>query len=182
MKFSPLIEKEIKCPTCQEKHTYFLTKAASEGREPFHFLCPNVTRLYKLSSFVIDTTRTFMKEARAHPSIKESQSGFREHLKKELGEKEFEKKFKRWLNLDYYLLGLIEEYYYLIEQIIYTYSSGYFFSAITATGCLGERILNRLMLKTRDYFKSSSEYKKIYRKKVSIIGNRLLRFCFPGTL
>ena len=36
---------------------------------------------------------------------------------------------------------------------------------MTSSGALGERILNRLLLKTRKYFKSSEHYKTIYKKQ-----------------
>ena len=45
-----------------------------------------------------------------------------------------------------------------------SYVSGYNYAALTAICSLGERVLNHLVLGLRDNFKSTSSYRKIYRK------------------
>jgi len=87
-----------------------------------------------------------------------------DRLKAELGTHDFERKFERWKKIDYPPLGLIDEYPDKITQIISTYCMGYCYPAVTASCCLAERVLNRLVLKTRDHFKSHPEYKRIRRK------------------
>lgn len=52
-----------------------------------------------------------------------------------------------------------------MRQISYAYSFGSYYPALTGACSLGERILNHLVLKLRDYFKDTAEYQKVYRKK-----------------
>jgi hypothetical protein len=88
-----------------------------------------------------------------------------ESLRAQLGSHNFDAKFARWMKIDYPPLGVIDEYPRQIEQIINTYSIGYAYPAVTSSCCLAERILNRLVLKSRHHFVPRREYKKIYRKK-----------------
>ncbi len=76
----------------------------------------------------------------------------------------FDEKFSRWKSIDYPPLGLIEEYPFKIEEIIKTYCMGYSYPAVTSACCLAERILNKLVLKCRSYFKNHPEYKNIHNK------------------
>jgi hypothetical protein len=62
------------------------------------------------------------------------------------------------------LLGVPDEYFGLLRQITATYACGHFFPAQTAAGALGERVLNRLIIRVRRHFESTPEYKKIYQK------------------
>ena len=94
----------------------------------------------------------------------EAKSNLADELKAQWGTNDFDKKLERFIDLDLVLLGVPEEYYELLTPIIYSYCCGYYYPAMTGAGSLGERILNRLILKTRDHFKSTDEYKKIYRK------------------
>jgi hypothetical protein len=51
------------------------------------------------------------------------------------------------------------------SQIREAFIIGAYYPALTAACALGERILNHLVIKLRDYFRSSDHYKQIYRKK-----------------
>jgi len=51
-----------------------------------------------------------------------------------------------------------------LEQIRNSYVLGSYYPALTGACSLGERILNHMILLLRDYYKSSPEYKKVYRK------------------
>jgi hypothetical protein len=51
-----------------------------------------------------------------------------------------------------------------MRQLRYSFVIGSYYPALTAACALGERILNQLMLHLRDEFKSTSEYKIVYRK------------------
>lgn len=151
---------KITCPVCSNDHEIMATKRQKQGKDPVFVQCPNLDRRYRLSSFFIDSTRSTYH----NDHLKAQQQPFTEHLKSEFGAHEFESKFERWLKIDYPPLGLIDEYPDKITQIINAYSCGYFYPVVTSACCLAERILNRLVLETRDYFKSSPHYKKIYRK------------------
>lgn len=50
------------------------------------------------------------------------------------------------------------------EQIRSSFTVGAYYPALTGACALGERILNHLIIKLRDDYKSTSEYKKVYRK------------------
>ncbi|QSX39302.1 hypothetical protein [Shewanella cyperi] len=52
-----------------------------------------------------------------------------------------------------------------MKQVSYAYSFGSYYPALTGACSLGERILNHLVLRLRDYFKDTAEYQKVYRKK-----------------
>jgi len=151
---------KITCPTCQQPHGLNVSDQQAKGKEPIHFLCPALDRRYRLMNFFIDSTRVFYET----PGPKEHADSYTEHLKSILGESDFQNKFDRWLKIKYPPLGLIDEYPDKITEIIYTYSTGYYYPSVTAACCLAERILNRLILKTRKHFKTHPTYKKIYRK------------------
>jgi len=51
-----------------------------------------------------------------------------------------------------------------LEQTRRAFVMGAYYPALTSVCALGERILNHLILKFRDEFKSTKEYKKVYRK------------------
>jgi len=50
-------------------------------------------------------------------------------------------------------------------QARFAYVMGYYYPALTAICALGERILNQLILHLRNYYKSTPEYKNVYRKQ-----------------
>jgi len=151
---------QITCPVCQRNHTITATDAQSRGEEPVHFSCPDLDRRYRLVGFYVDTRRRLY----SLQGLEDDALKLTDQLKAELGTHEFERKFDRWKQIDYPPLGLIDEYPDKIRQIINTYCVGYSYPAVTASCCLAERVLNRLVLKTRDHFKTHSEYKKIRRK------------------
>jgi len=152
---------ELICPICQQKHILSVTDAQAAGKDPINLLCPDLDRRYRLRGFFIDTLRGFYSS----PALKEQADADTEHLKTVLGHNNFEEKLERWLRIDYPPLGLIDEYPQKITQIINTYSAGYFYPAVTSACCLAERILNRLILKTRGHLKNDPNYKRIYRKE-----------------
>ncbi len=50
------------------------------------------------------------------------------------------------------------------QQARIAFVIGAYYPALTGVSALGERILNHLLLRLRDYFKSSDEYKRVYQK------------------
>jgi hypothetical protein len=114
--------------------------------------------------FYVDSTRSFFTGPEESEYLEKERLALKKVLIGELGESNFDEKFKRWLEIEYPPLGLIDEYPEKIREIITAYSAGYFYAATTATGCLGERVLNRLVLKTRKHFTHTKQYKGIYSK------------------
>src|SRR5919106_1746170 len=74
-----------------------------------------------------------------------------------------EEKLKRYLEFNPPNLCVLTEFHDLFRQIQDSYVSGYDYTALTGACCLGERILNLLVIKTRRYHKQSRYYKRIYR-------------------
>ena len=52
-----------------------------------------------------------------------------------------------------------------LRQLRVSFVSGAYYPALTGACALGERILNHLVLRLRDFFKTSVEYKRVYDKK-----------------
>lgn len=155
-----MINVDVACPVCGQKHTISVSEKQNQGEEAINFLCPSLDRRYRLVQSYVDTRRRIFDS----PELEELTAEIEEQLKAELGSTDFMNKFERWKKIDYPPIALIDRYAYKIQQIISTYCLGCFYPAVTSTCCLAERILNRFVLKTRDYFKSHPEYKKIYRK------------------
>lgn len=51
-----------------------------------------------------------------------------------------------------------------MKEITSAYTIGSYYPALTGACALGERILNHLILRLRDYYKATAEYQKVYRK------------------
>lgn len=164
-------EIRIKCSICQDAHALSISPEQASGKAPIVVLCPNLDRRYRLTNFFIDATRNMF----SHPALQKEGNEYKEHMKSILGENNFNQKFERWLKIEYPPIGLIEEYPEKIQEIINVYSSGYYYSAVTAACCLAERILNRLIIKTRIHFKSSPHYKKVYNKQSFDDWDRMLK-------
>lgn len=156
----------LHCDRCGQYHEVEidlskLTKDQLKGREPaLDFMCPDVVLMYRALSFNLDTRVTIFKST----TLKEEQNRLSDQLKDEWGAFDFENKLRRYIDLDLAFLGIPEEYYDLLWPVISAYCCGLFYPAMTSAGSLGERILNRLILKTRTHFKSSKHYKKIWNK------------------
>ena len=158
----------LDCDRCGQQHKIEidyskLSKAQVEGREPVltNFICPNIALMYRVVSFVLDTRVSILKQSMLsgqHQMIADS-------LKEEWGGSDFDLKLKRFIDLDLAFIGIPEEYYKHLWPVVSAYCCGYFYPAMTSAGALGERILNRLIIKTRLYYKSSAHYKKIYNKE-----------------
>ena len=156
----------LNCERCGGQHEVeidfdALTDGQCSGKEPVvDFLCPDVALMHRVFGFALDTRARILN----NDNIKDSHDGITQGLKEEWGVQEFPIKLKRFKDLNLSFLGIPEEYYGLLWNVVSSYCCGQFYPAMTSSGALGERILNRLLIKTRDYFKSSPHYKKIYRK------------------
>lgn len=163
-----IVEKTLNCEKCGQEHKIKidvskLTEGQICGQEPIldNFVCPNLAVMYRVKSFAIDTRVNIFKEK----SLVSEHQNIEKSLKLEWGEENFSAKVTRFKKLDLAILGVPDEYYNLMKPIISSYCCGYYYPAMTGAGALGERILNRLLINTRDYFKSSKHYKKIWNKQ-----------------
>jgi len=119
---------------------------------------------YRILKFGIDTTRNILNFPNNTPMIEKHKQEMKESLISQFGEIDFDNKFKRYMEVKKPALAIVEEYWYLLNEIADAYVSGYFYPALTGACCLGERIFNVMILKLREYHKSSKFYKNIYRK------------------
>lgn len=53
---------------------------------------------------------------------------------------------------------IVPDYVNILNEIRDSYVSGYLYAALTASCCLGERILNTLIITLRDYYKKRRQY------------------------
>ena len=95
----------------------------------------------------------------------ENKRKIKEELISELGSFNCFKKIKNFSELGSSQPSIIAFHNEFLQQANYAYSFDAYYPALTAASALGERVLNHLILKLRDYFKNTSEYRKIYRKK-----------------
>ena len=159
---------KLNCDRCRKQHIVKidyseLSEEQIKGKKPIldNFVCPNLALMNRITSFVLDTRVNSLKQDL--PS--EVQENMVRHFKAEWGELDFNSKLDRFKKLDLAFLGIPEEYYELLMSVVSSYCCGYFYPAMTGAGSLGERILNRLIIKTRGHFKSSKHYKKIWNKQ-----------------
>lgn len=155
------------CDKCGKLHEIeidfdLLTENQKRGVDPVlnNFICPNIYLMYRVLNFSFDARVNSLRE---HIPDKHKEVMLND-FRIQWGEKDFDSKIARYIKLDLAYIGISEEYYELLQPIISSYCCGYFYPAMTSAGALGERILNRLIIKLRDYYKSSKHYKKIYRK------------------
>ncbi len=159
--------QKLNCDRCGKVHEIeidfdSLTEGQKKGIEPVlnSFICPNIYLMYKVLNFSFDARVNNLRE---HIPDKHKETLLND-FKSQWGERDFNIKIERYIKLDLAYIGISEEYYDLLQPVISSYCCGYFYPAMTSAGALGERILNRLILNLRDYYKSSKHYKKIYRK------------------
>ncbi|MCK4233861.1 hypothetical protein KAX75_05500 [candidate division WOR-3 bacterium] len=86
-------------------------------------------------------------------------------LKFEFGVLNFEQKLKNFIDIGANPLSIIAFHNRFFRQVRNAFVIGSYYPALTSTCALGERILNHLILRLRNDFKSTPEYKKVYRKK-----------------
>ena len=162
-----LMVHELRCDRCMQVHQVeveldALTPEQRRGEVPVldNYVCPRMALMYRVVSFALDTRSQALK---GHPGSPWALQ-MKESLIEDWGARDSEEKIARFIDLGISLLGLPEEYYYLLNQIISAHCCGHFYPAMTAAGSLGERILNRLILRTRGHFKGHRTYKRVWNK------------------
>lgn len=121
---------------------------------------------YRFSSFFFDGTRAILRDERIPPDIlKTEQEQTKGLLKYQHGEVNLDEKYNRFMEFDTPNIRLITEYNSILIEIEHSYISGHYYPALTAACCLGERILNILILKLRDYYRGHKLYKRVHGKE-----------------
>lgn len=117
---------------------------------------------YRILSFSVDTTRNILNIPDETPGAEEHKRQMKASLLGSYGADRFDEKFARYLQLNTPSLTVVGEFTFLLRDISDAYVTGSFYSALTGACCLGERILNDLILNIAPYHKSSPHYKKIH--------------------
>lgn len=117
---------------------------------------------YRFTTFIIDSTRSLLKVSVPH--LEEQRQQDIDRLRSRFGELDFDAKLERYLELDSPNVTVITEYYWVLNEAADAYACGYFYPALTSACCLGERILNILILNLREYYKTTPSYKKVWNK------------------
>lgn len=87
-----------------------------------------------------------------------------EGMKKQFGENYLDLKIQNFIDLDYKPFSVIAFHNKFLEQCRNSFVIGNYYPALTSACALGERILNHLIIGLRDKYRSTKEYKKVYRK------------------
>jgi len=109
---------------------------------------------YRCTNFFIDCIRNYPVE-----------SEIKSVITSRYGDLDIEQKIKRYLSFRPPSLRIITEYHNLLQEIEDSYIYGLYYSTVTSSCCLGERIFNILILKLKNYYKESECYKHIYAKE-----------------
>lgn len=126
---------------------------------------------YRVLSFNFDTRATILAmeiKSDWEPQIKEqweeNKRQVREGLIHYYGIENFDTKIQSFIDLGAEPFSVIAFHNIFFRQARDAFVIGSYYPALTSACALGERILNQLMLHLRDYYKSSPEYKQVYRK------------------
>jgi hypothetical protein len=118
---------------------------------------------YIWTNFFIDTIKNFYFQASADIQAQE-----RENMKGLLipahGANRIDEKVDRYFSFKPPDFVIETEFHPMLREVQDAYVSSYYYPSLTGACCIAERILNLLMLRLRDYHKSSRWYKKIYNK------------------
>ena len=82
----------------------------------------------------------------------------------EFGNFNSEAKIQNFIDLGNAPHSIISNHNKFLRQVRNAFIIGSYYPALTGACALGERILNNLLIKLRDYYKSTPEYKNVYRK------------------
>ena len=123
---------------------------------------------YRFSRFYVDTIRAHIE----NPAV-DFDGQIRRLVEQRYGVLDIEQKAQRFLLVKPPPLRIVGEYNDVLLDVQDAFVAGALFSATTGACCLGERILNELIIRTKAYFKDSSGYKKVYRKN-SIVDWKLM--------
>ncbi|AFJ02623.1 hypothetical protein Q7C_1474 [Methylophaga frappieri] len=127
---------------------------------------------YRVLAFSFDTRARLLAteiqdswESQVKSQWMENKRKIREGLVHEFGAQNHEEKIENFIELGASPLSLLAFHNAFLGQCRKSFVVGSYYSALVSACTLGERILNRLIIHLREYFRSTTEYKKIYRKE-----------------
>jgi len=87
-----------------------------------------------------------------------------DHVASRYGNIGIEEKLERYLSFRPPPFRIITQYHDLLQEIEDSYVYGLYYPTLTSSCCLGERIFNILIIRLRDYYKTTKHYKHVYQK------------------
>lgn len=88
-----------------------------------------------------------------------------EYVAQHHGQIDAENKYARWLEQNSPDICVPVEWHDLLREVESAYIHGDLYPALTSACCLGERILNHLVIGLKDCFKDSPRYKEVHGEK-----------------
>lgn len=126
---------------------------------------------YRILTYDFDTRARILSmpiEESWEPQVKEvctrSKQQIIEGLLCEYGPLAGDQKIRNFIDFGALPFSIISFHNRFLRQVRNAFVVGSYYPALTGTCALGERILNHLVLRLRDDFKSTAEYKKVHRK------------------
>jgi hypothetical protein len=127
-------------------------------------------KYYQIVNFDLDTRASGLQQKindNWEKSVKENWEKNQQAMKNsyvyEFGALNNEVKLQNVLDLGSAPFSILAFHNDFLKQIRDSFIIGAYYPALTGACCLGERILNQLLLLLRDNFKTTEEYKKLYR-------------------
>ena len=121
---------------------------------------------YRILQFYLDTTRNFAPEKEfAKTATGKAALESAGSIAYNFGALQLSQKVERYYEIDPPDISIPIEYTKLMVEVADAYIHGQFYPALTGACALGERILNILVMKLRNHFRSTPGYKKVYQKK-----------------
>jgi hypothetical protein len=127
---------------------------------------------YRVLNFDLDSRADVLSreiQAAWEPHVREqhhrNQINVLAGLLTEFGTLSAETKIRNFIDLGNAPLSILAFHNKFLAQIRSAFVIGAYYPALTSTCALGERILNHLILRLKEFYKSSPEYKKVYNKK-----------------
>jgi hypothetical protein len=131
----------------------------------------HIMKRYRVLSFDFDSNPSILKnaiereqEGKATEQHRKSIGETIAWLRAFYGETYIEQKIQNYIDLGAQSISILAFHNKFFRQARNAFVIRAYYPALTSIGALGERILNHLMIKLRDYYKSTPEYKKIHNK------------------
>lgn len=113
---------------------------------------------------ILDTKIENAWEERIKEQWEANKRAVREGIVFEFGAKEYERKIEDFVALGANPMSLISFHNLFLRQCRSAFVYGSYYPALVSACTLGERILNRLVIHLREYFKGTPEYRKVFSK------------------
>jgi len=103
-------------------------------------------------------------DAEVQMALRKNRESTLDALRAQFGEHDFEVKLANFMALGPKSFSVVAYHNRFYEQIRCAFVVGAYYPALVGACALGERVLNQLILRLRNDYKSRPSYKKIYRK------------------